>query len=307
MPAIPAVVRACRGGEQCLSYVEASLFISVVGLTAALLAPTGSAHERRGPVVTPLATFGDGTYTTGSTIGPELPALYVTDGSAGERPPASIAAPVAPARTQTGLPTKAFATDIGGPVDVVFAGRTAFVLVTLVSGQVIGGDPFGDPEAKNGIYRLRRDGTFTLVADIGQWSIDNPPEPAIFIDTGVQYAMESYRGGSPVTDGHHNRVLWVVPRRADPPRLAAFENVVPTGLEVTKRRVLITQLGPIPHHAGERQGPGAAAIRCHRDRQWGEHARRRRARAEWQAVRPLAGSVGRGGGGHTGDRTRVGC
>ena len=27
----------------------------------------------------------------------------------------------------------------------------------------------------------------------------------IFLDTGVQYAMERYRGGFLVTDGYHNR------------------------------------------------------------------------------------------------------
>jgi hypothetical protein len=77
------------------------------------------------------------------------------------------------------------------------------------------------------------------VARSGFWS-------AIFIDTGVQYAMEPYRGGFLVTDGHHNRVLWVS-RHGSIREAATFGNVVPTGLEVTKGRVFITQLGPIPH------------------------------------------------------------
>ena len=55
------------------------LFIAAVGLMAALVAPTASAHDpkssssqdRRGPVVTQLASFGDGTFVTGSTIGPD--------------------------------------------------------------------------------------------------------------------------------------------------------------------------------------------------------------------------------------------
>ena len=34
-----------------------------------------------------------------------------------------------------------------------------------------------------------------------------------FVPTGVQYALEPYRGGFLVTDGHHNRVLRVAPRR----------------------------------------------------------------------------------------------
>jgi hypothetical protein len=96
------------------------------------------------------------------------------------------------------------------------------------------------------IYRLKRDGSFTLVADIGSWSVDHPPTPAFFVDTGVQYAMERYHGRFLVTDGHHNRVL-SVKRNGSIKDVATFGNVVPTGLEVTKHRVYITQLGPIPH------------------------------------------------------------
>jgi hypothetical protein len=227
------------------------LFIAAVGLMAALVAPTASAREprgssaqdRRGPVVTQLASFGDGTFVTGSTIGPDA-ALYVTDGSAGsvlriDRRSGQVTT------YATGLPTKAFPTDIGGPVDVVFIGRTAYVLVTLVSGQ-IGGEPFGDADDKNGIYRLERDGGFTLIADIGSWSADNPPGTAFDVDTGVQYAIERYHGGFLVSDGHHNRVLQVG-RNGSISEIATFGNVVPTGLEVTKGRVFITQAGPIPH------------------------------------------------------------
>jgi hypothetical protein len=197
--------------------------------------------------VTQLANFGDpNSFTTGSTIGPDR-ALYVTDGSAGkvlriDRRSGGITT------YAEGLPTKAFPTDIGGPVDVVFVGRTAYVLVTLVSG-VVDGDPdqpFGDPDDINGIYRIERDGSFTVIADIGSWSADNPPDTDIFIDTGVQYAMERYRGGFLVTDGHHNRVLRVG-RNGSINEIATFGNVVPTGLEVTKGRVFITQMGPIPH------------------------------------------------------------
>ena len=194
--------------------------------------------------MTQLTSFGDGSFTTGSTIGPDG-ALYVTDGSSGsvlriDRRSGRVTT------YATGLPKKAIPNDIGGPVDVVFVGRTAYVLVTLVSGEIDGVGPFGDANDKNGIYRIKRDGEPTLIADIGKWSADNPPETAIFVDTGVQYAMERYHGGFLVTDGHHNRVLRVG-RNGSINEIATFGNVVPTGLEVTKHRVFITQLGPIPH------------------------------------------------------------
>ena len=222
------------------------LFIAVAGLAAAVAAPTVSAHDRGGPVVTRLAEFGSDDFVTGSTIGPGG-ALYVTDGAAGavlriDRRSGRVA-PYA-----DGLPPKAFEGDIGGPVDVAFAGHTAYVLVTLVSGTILADPPFpfGDPEVVNGLYRIERDGSKTLVADLGQWSIDNPPEPAFFVDTGVQFALEPYRGGFLVTDGHHNRVLWVS-RHGSIHEIAAFGNVVPTGLETAFGRIFVSQLGPIPH------------------------------------------------------------
>jgi hypothetical protein len=223
------------------------LFIAAAGMAAAAVAPTVSAHDQRGPVVTHLAEFGSDDFVIGSTIGPDG-ALYVTDGSAGEvlridRRNGRVST------YATGLPPKAFqGQDIGGPVDVAFRGRTAYVLVTLVSGLLFG-EPFdnGNPNAKNGIYRIERDGAATLIADIGQWSADHPPQPAFFVDTGVQFAMERYGGGFLVSDGHHNRVLWVS-LHGSIHEVATFGNVVPTGLETTTAGlVFVTQMGPIPH------------------------------------------------------------
>jgi hypothetical protein len=48
-----------------------------------------------------------------------------------------------------------------------------------------------------------------------------------------------------VTDGHHNRVLWV-DRHGPIQEFATFGNVVPTGLETAFGRVFVTQMGPIP-------------------------------------------------------------
>ena len=224
------------------------LFIVAAGLVAAgqavaVAAPTASAHDRRGPVVTPLADVGSDEFVIGSTIGPDR-ALYVTDGVAG----AVLRIDRRSGHVTTyadGLPPKAFPDDVGGPIDIAFSGRTAYVLVTLVSGTIFG-EPFGDPAVTNGLYRIERDGSNTLVADLGQWSVDNPPEPAFFVDTGVQFALEPYRGGFLVTDGHHNRVLWVS-RHGSIHEVATFGNVVPTGLETAFGRVFVTQLGPIPH------------------------------------------------------------
>src|SRR5688572_3580940 len=219
------------------------LFIAAAGMAAAAVAPTVSAHDRRGPVVTHLAEFGHDDFVTGSAIGPDG-ALYVTDGSVGEvlridRRNGRVST------YATGLPPKAFQGDLGGAMDVAFLGRRAYVLVSFVSGLILG-EPFGNPNAKNGLYRIERDGTPTLVADIGQWSADHPPQPAFVVDTGVQFAMQPYGNGFLVTDGHHNRVLWVS-QHGSIHEVAAFENVVPTGLETIASLVFVTQIGPIPH------------------------------------------------------------
>ena len=62
----------------------------------------------------------------------------------------------------------------------------------------------------------------------------------------MHFALEPYRGGFLVTDGHHNRVLWVG-RHGSIQEVATFGNVVPTGLETAFGRVFVTQMGPIPH------------------------------------------------------------
>jgi hypothetical protein len=74
-------------------------------------------------------------------------------------------------------------------MDVAFLGSTAYVLTTLV------GPGFGQADAVDAIYRVESDGSVTPIADIGEWSIDNPPATDFFVDTGVQYSMQAYRGG----------------------------------------------------------------------------------------------------------------
>jgi hypothetical protein len=125
---------------------------------------------------------------------------------------------------------------------VAFIGQTAYALVTLV------GSDWCTPGSVVGIYRIDGPNSFTVIADIGQWAIDNPPDPSGSYDTptGVQYALQSYRGGFLVTDGHHNRVLRV---KLDGTitEVIAFGDIVPTGLAVKGNTVYMSEAGPIPH------------------------------------------------------------
>src|SRR5258705_2239777 len=185
------------------------------------------------PNATLLATGLEG--ATGSTIGPGG-ALYVTEGAAGR---------ISRVDPQTGVITT-FASGlpkaiipIGGAIDVAFIGHTAYVLVTLVGAEVGGSDVVG-------IYRVDGPDRFTVVADIGEFASHNPPRTPFDPPTGVQYALETYRGGFLVTDGHHNRVLRVT-LDGEVTELIAFDNIVPTGLAVKRNTVYMAEAGPVPH------------------------------------------------------------
>lgn len=188
------------------------------------------------PVATQLVTgLND---PTGSTIGPGQ-ALYVTEAATGTI--ARVDPDTGEVTTYaSGLPP-AFPVGFGGPVDITFIGQTAYVLVTLV-----GSDLFGPAGSTVGVYRMDSPDTFTPIADIGQYNLDYPSDSDVFIPTGVQYAIETFRGGLLVTDGHHNRVFWIT-RDGTISELLAFGNIVPTGLDVHGNTIYMAEAGPVPH------------------------------------------------------------
>jgi sugar lactone lactonase YvrE len=172
---------------------------------------------------------------SGSTVGPGG-ALYVTERAAGR---VSRVDPKTGAVTTyaSGLPPAIL--PLGGAMDVALFGGTAYVLVTLVGPDVGGSDVVG-------IYRVDGPADFTVIADIGAWSIANPPATAFDVPSGVQYAMDKFRNGFLVTDGHHNRVLWVT-LDGEITEVIAFGNNVPTGLQVRGNTVYMAEAGPTPH------------------------------------------------------------
>jgi sugar lactone lactonase YvrE len=206
----------------------------VAPIAGAASGPAGH-HEHCSKADTPELLVSGMASGSGSTIGPHG-ALYVTEGKAGR------VLRVDPRTGEVttfaeGLPKSIVG--IGGAMDVAFIDKTAYVLVTLVGPDVGGTDTVG-------IYRVDGPDSFTVIADIGAFSLANPPKPAFFIPTGVQYALQTYRGGFLVTDGHHNRVLRV---KLDGTitEVIAFGNIVPTGLAISGGRVYMSEAGPIPH------------------------------------------------------------
>src|SRR5207247_1738972 len=159
-----------------------------VGLGAASAAPPSG-----GPTATQLVTGLQG--AMGSTIGPDG-ALYVTEGAVGT---ISRVDPQTGEKTTfaSGLPRAIPAIGIGGAIDVAFIDNIAYVLVTLVSPDVGGSDV-------DGIYRVDGPHSFTVVADIGAFNLANPPTIPFpfFIPTGLQFALQTYRGGFLVADSH---------------------------------------------------------------------------------------------------------
>jgi hypothetical protein len=198
--------------------------------------PTTAADRKANTPVAPtarlLATL-DGAF--GSTVGPGG-ALFVTEPAAGR---ISLVDPKTGAVTTfaSGLPS--FPAFGGGVYDVAFIGQTAYALVTLVGPDVGGSDVVG-------IYRVDGPNRFTIIADIGAFSIANPPETDFFVPTGVPFALEPFRGGFLVTDGHHNRVLYVT-LDGEVTEFIAFGNIVPTGLAVSGNTIYMAQAGPVPH------------------------------------------------------------
>ena len=165
----------------------AALIAMVAPCVASAQPPSGA------PRATLLASGLQG--TIGSTVGPDG-ALYVPEGAVGR---ITRVDPKTGAKTTfaSGLPPAIVS--IGGAIDVAFLDEIAYVLVTLV-GPDIGGT------AVVGLYGVDSPNSFTVVADIGAWSVAHPPTiPFEYeVPTGVQYVLQPYRGGFLVTDGHLN-------------------------------------------------------------------------------------------------------
>ena len=230
------------------------LLVSTAALTVIVAPSAASAGTSSGEAtVSVLVTGLQG--SIGSTVGPDG-ALYVTESAVGR---ITRVDPRTGATTTfaSGLPRTIPAVGLGGAVDVAFLGRTAYVLVTLVGPSVGGQDVAG-------IYRVDGPSRVTVVADIGQFALDNPPQTAFVNPSGLQYAMEAYRGGFLVTDGHHNRVYRVT-LDGRVRELIAFGDIVPTGLAARGRTIYMAQAGRVPHLPEDGKvvkfGPGSTTAR----------------------------------------------
>jgi hypothetical protein len=213
--------------------------LTFAALVALLALPFTTAPAAAGHHSDPVLVVSGIQGASGSTIGPDG-AIYVTEAQTGSVLRVNQRTG-AVSTYATGLPLRVIG--LGGAIDVAFIGRTAYVLVTLVSADVGGSDV-------SGIYRIDGRNRFTVIADLGQWSTENPPTTAFDIPSGLQFALDVYKGGFIVTDGHHNRVL-KVSRSGAISELVQFGNIVPTGLDVRNATVVLAEAGPVPHSPAE--------------------------------------------------------
>jgi glucose/arabinose dehydrogenase len=212
--------------------------VLALALPAVMVASAAAATPSSAPSETRvLATGLEG--TSGGTIGPDG-ALYVPEGTIGVVTRIDTRTG-AESTFVSGLPVALIG--IGGAIDVAFRGSTAYVLVSNV-GPDVGGDQI------DGIYRVDGPTSFTVIADIGTWSVEHPPTTAFDLDHGVQFALQPVPGGFLVSDGHHNRVLFVS-LFGHVVQLKQFGNTVPTGLEVSGTTAYLAEAGPIPHNPAD--------------------------------------------------------
>lgn len=211
-----------------------SLRLVVLFAVAATLTASVQAERRLSVPTSSVFVSGLGVLF-GTTIGPDG-ALYVAEIDTGRilrvDPQSGTVSTFV-----SGVPTNGNAG--GGPFDVVFLGQTAYVLVSLVD-STVGGD------SADGIYRVDGPDQVTLIADIGQFALDHPPQTSFEVPTGLQYALDTYRGDFIVADGHHNRVYRVT-LGGQVSELIAFPDIVPTGLAVRGKTIYMAEAGPVPH------------------------------------------------------------
>lgn len=94
--------------------------------------------------------------------------------------------------------------DVFGPADVAFIGNTLYVL------QSGAGCGHGVPSSTNGIYRINANGTHTMIADLGIWSIAHPGannEPDDYTPEGNWYSMTVAQNNFYVLEPNHGNFV----------------------------------------------------------------------------------------------------
>ena len=268
--------------------------VIVTAVMTCLGAVAADATQRaKAPELSPLAVFGSG-LGSGSTIGPDG-ALYVTDGNAGKVWRIDTRSG-AVTQFASGLPPQVLG--IGGAMDIAFLGHTAYVLVTLVGGDIVDGPHIGDddrrhlpPREERHLQGGRRHRCLVGRPSSGHRLLHHDGR-AVRAGGDPRRLPRDRRTPQPrpvrVEARRHHRADHVREHRPDRARDVGRQGVHGAG-----------RPGAAPAGNGRvvsfRQDCGNVA----RGGEGSQHDRRRRARRP-QALRPVAGKVGRRGRGLSG-------
>jgi hypothetical protein len=143
------------------------------------------------------------------------------------------------------LPSSQSATgDIEGPADVAFLNNQLYVLLSGV------GCPFGVPQFNNGVYRINANGSTQEIANLGAWSLANPPaKPSEdFNPLGVWYSMIAKGKSLYALDANQGRLVEVGlngSTKLVTDMSASVGHIVPTAL-ADRGTLYMGNLGPFP-------------------------------------------------------------
>lgn len=241
-------------------------FAAIAGAVA--LAGNGTSSAQEGPLPTPSAgkviTTEPLLQPKGLAMGPDG-MLYVAESGSGGTTPITVDGgegtigntgriskidPNTGARTTVadGLPSHASSEgEAVGPADVAFIGSTLYYL------QTHAGEAYGFPGTPTGIYRVTATGDTVLVADLGQFNIDNPvdaitdgTQPDVEVG-GNPYSMQTRLSQFYVVDGNHNRLLRSTTGGAVSQVVEFPDHPVSTGIDITSDgTIYVSYLGVGP-------------------------------------------------------------
>ena len=135
---------------------------------------------------------------------------------------------------------------VSGVADIAFIGKTLYALETGA------GCSHGVANTVNGVYRINRDGTHTLIADLSDFYKKHPvahPNPGDFEPDGTPYSMIASRGRLYVVEPNHGELDEVstdgrIRRIAD--ITASQGHIVPTVAAMDDGNFYVGNLNPFP-------------------------------------------------------------
>jgi len=140
---------------------------------------------------------------------------------------------------------------VSGVADVQFIGNTLYALITGA------GCSHGVPSMPNGIIRVKRNGTWTLVANLSQFYKTHPtlrPEEDDFEPDGTPYSMTNVGRALFVVEPNHGSLDKVEPEEGTVERIidisASQGHIVPTSVAVRGGHFFIGNLNTFPIVSG---------------------------------------------------------